>query len=103
MLFQFVRTVVFIFFFTVLLSGQSPKVEAPIPNFSATDDFVLKASTRLVVVNVTVRDKQGRPVTGLSANDFTVNENGKPQKVASLAYFDSQSPGPAPPPFPAYV
>ncbi|MCE5307416.1 MAG: VWA domain-containing protein [Acidobacteriales bacterium] len=42
---------------------------------------VLRVTTRLVEVNVIVTDKQGRPVEGLTKDDFTVVENGKPQKI----------------------
>jgi VWFA-related protein len=38
----------------------------------------------LVLVPVVVKDKSGRPVTGLSADDFTVLENGQPQKISSF-------------------
>ena len=42
----------------------------------------IRANTRLVMVDVVVTDKKGQPVTGLKADDFTVEENGKKQKVA---------------------
>ena len=35
-----------------------------------------------MVVDVVVTDKKGEPVTGLKAEDFTVEENGKKQKVS---------------------
>ncbi len=41
----------------------------------------IRANTRLVMVDVVVTDKKGQPVTGLKADDFTVEENGKKQKV----------------------
>jgi VWFA-related protein len=37
-------------------------------------------------VNVVVRDKQGKPVTGLKAEDFTLLEEGKPQKISSFDF-----------------
>ena len=49
--------------------------------------FTLKVRSDLVLTNVVVRDKKtGAVVTGLKASDFTVLENGKPQKVASFDY-----------------
>jgi len=40
------------------------------------------SSTTLVVEMVTVKDKNGNIVEGLSAKDFTVTEDGKPQAIA---------------------
>ena len=37
-------------------------------------------------MNVVVRDKQGKPVTGLKAEDFTLLEEGKPQKISSFDF-----------------
>ncbi len=54
-----------------LLAAQQP---APTAKFSVT--------SQLVIVNVSVRDRSGRSVDGLTAKDFTVFEDGKPQKIA---------------------
>jgi VWFA-related protein len=40
-------------------------------------------STAAVLVDVVVRDKKGKPVTGLTAEDFQVFEDGVPQKIIS--------------------
>jgi VWFA-related protein len=42
---------------------------------------MFRASTRLVVQTVTVKDKQGNPVEGLTAEDFLVTEDGDPQQI----------------------
>ena len=44
--------------------------------------ITIRANTRLVVVDVVVTDKKGQPVTGLKAEDFTLEENGKKQKIS---------------------
>ena len=49
---------------------------------SEVPSITIRANTRLVVVDVVVKDKKGQPITGLTANDFTVEENGKKQKIA---------------------
>src|SRR5512146_530907 len=46
--------------------------------------YTFRALSELVLVNVTVRDRKGNPVRGLTANDFTVLEDGKPQRIASF-------------------
>src|SRR5262245_30820484 len=40
-----------------------------------------RATTRLVEVSVVVRDRDGRPVQGLTASDFKISEEGKPQAI----------------------
>ena len=37
-----------------------------------------------IVVDVVVRDKQGNPIQGLTANDFQISEDGVPQDLGSL-------------------
>jgi VWFA-related protein len=49
---------------------------------SGIPPVTIRANTRLVMVDVVVTDKKGQPVTGLKADDFTVEENGKKQKIA---------------------
>src|ERR1041385_3620003 len=55
------------------------------PNKSDDQD-VVKVTSNLVSLDVIVKDKKGRPVTDLKAEDFTVIENGVPQKIT---FFDS--------------
>jgi VWFA-related protein len=56
------------------LSAQQATAEIP--------GITIRANTRLVIVDVVVTDKKGQPVTGLKADDFTVEENGKKQKIS---------------------
>jgi len=45
-----------------------------------------RASTLLIVQNVTVKDKKGVPVQGLTAKDFIVTEDGVTQDLAFVAF-----------------
>ena len=54
------------------------------PSLPAQSDYVFRAKTEIVLVNVTVRDKDGNFVRNLKAEDFTVLEDNKPQKVLSF-------------------
>ncbi len=45
---------------------------------------VIKVNTALVTVPVVVTDRYGQFVTGLSRNDFRLQENGEPQQIASF-------------------
>ncbi|MGA7155477.1 MAG: VWA domain-containing protein [Acidobacteriaceae bacterium] len=47
----------------------------------AEDTYTLSVRSQLVVEAVTVKDKQGNSVNGLTANDFTLTEDGIPQKI----------------------
>lgn len=53
----------------------------------------LRTNTRLVVVDVVATDSKGQPVTDLKAADFTVLEDGKPQKISG---FNFEHPGGSP-------
>ncbi|HKT52247.1 MAG TPA: VWA domain-containing protein [Candidatus Angelobacter sp.] len=46
----------------------------------------LKTSTRLVVVDVVATDSKGEPVPNLNVDDFTVLENGVPQKISDFTF-----------------
>ncbi len=47
-------------------------------------DYTFRVQTDLVLVNVTVRDKNGNLIRGLKPEDFTILEDNKPQKVVSF-------------------
>jgi VWFA-related protein len=47
-----------------------------------SDTYTMSVTTRLVVETVVVKDKKGNPINGLTANDFTVTEDGVPQKIS---------------------
>jgi VWFA-related protein len=53
---------------------------------SADDDDVIKVTSNLVSLDVIVKDKKGKAITDLKPEDFTVSENGVPQKIE---FFDS--------------
>ncbi len=46
--------------------------------------FTIKTATDLVLVNVTVRDRNGNFVRDLKPEDFTVLEDGRPQEILSM-------------------
>ncbi len=45
-----------------------------------------KSNTQLVTVNMSARDKDGKPLLGLKASDITLTEDGKRQKIAVFEY-----------------
>jgi VWFA-related protein len=65
--------------------------------------FKFEATTQLVVVNISAKDKDGNPIKGLKSTDFTVTEDGKPQTVKVFEYQELEeaaAPSPAPAPAP---
>src|SRR4051812_45759097 len=48
--------------------------------------YKISVTTEVVLVNVVVRDKDGKPVTGLKRDDFVVTEDNKPQTIASFDF-----------------
>lgn len=62
---------------------------------------VLRVSIRLVQVNVVVETRDGRPVTGLTVDDFSLWDSGRPQKISFFSVQSSQSLPKALPPLPS--
>jgi VWFA-related protein len=54
-----------------------------------SDDDVIRIETSLVVCDVLVTDKQGRPQRNLKATDFGVTEDGVPQQVGLFSLGES--------------
>lgn len=79
----------------LLYQSLSPAVFSQEPELPPP---TLRTTTRLVVLDAIVTDSKSQPVPGLKPSDFTVLEDGKPQKISFFSY---QSPQPAPPPPPA--
>src|SRR5215831_17193057 len=100
-----------------LLAGMmaaGAQQQPPTPPPATPDGGVAKISAtfQMVIETVTVNDKNGKPIEGLKAEDFTITENGTPQKIQfcefqKLPLADdpapnfSTRPDPAAPPKPA--
>ena len=52
----------------------------------ATPVTTIKAETREVILPVTVRDKKGQVAQNLTINDFTLQEDGRPQTIKSFSH-----------------
>src|ERR1700722_11573500 len=62
-------------------------------------------TTQLVVEDVLIKGKDGKPILGLKPTDFTITEDGKPQKISIFKFQEleeapSIAPAPSTPPAP---
>jgi hypothetical protein len=48
--------------------------------------YTMSVTSKLVIEAVNVKDKQGKSITGLTAKDFTITEDGVAQKVSFAEY-----------------
>src|SRR5664279_2968203 len=79
----------------LIASAQTPPPAAPkgVVKFGAT--------TQLVVVDVTVKDKSGNPIRGLKPADFNITEDGKKQDIKIFTYQELEETATPPEPVPA--
>src|SRR5262249_46021636 len=69
----------------ILLAATTSAPQAPSENQPGGQNTpIFKAETRQVLVDVVVTDHHGNFVPGLKPGDFTVLEDGKPQKIAAF-------------------
>jgi VWFA-related protein len=77
-----VRPFVSAVFLFCVVAGLSLHARSQTANPATT---TIRVTSDLVYLDVTVVDRKGNPVvTGLAKNDFTVTENGKPQRIFSF-------------------
>jgi VWFA-related protein len=70
-------------------SAQQPQQQAEPPRFDSS------AGVSIVSVDVVVRDGSGNIVRGLTAKDFVVSEDGKPQKIETFSFQEISESAPA--------
>ncbi len=80
--------------FAIAADGQQP---APAPEQQPPPSF--RSRVTVVPVDVRVVDRNGKPITGLTQQDFTVSEDGVPQQIVHFSFktLTAIAPGPEPP------
>ncbi len=84
------------FFF--LFSSAALHAQQVQPTQPATDDDVVKITTKLVQFDTVVTDKGGNQVRDLNIADFEILQDGKPQKITNFSYINTESPARSSPP-----
>lgn len=75
-----------IIFLAVALTtfAQSGPPRPPLPLPTPSPQSAVHVTTRIVQVSVTVHDDRGRPITGLTKDNFILLDEGKRQKITSI-------------------
>ena len=82
-------------FFSYLASASAqnaPTQKPTPPNAQEAEQDVVRITTDLVQIDAVVTDKDGNQVTNLTAGDFELLQDGKPQKISNFSYINSASP-----------
>ena len=64
---------------------EQPFVSAP------GGQVTIHSSVELVLIDVRVTEKSGKPIRGLKPEQFSLSEDGHPQKISSLDYYDIEN------------
>jgi len=59
---------------------------------TSTPTLTIRQTVRRVILDVMVRDTEGKPVHGLTEGDFTVAEDKAPQRILSFDVYDFEKP-----------
>ena len=76
-----------IFAFVVCAFSQTPTPTPP--------DDVVKITTNLIQVDVTVKDANGRPIRDLRPDEIEIYENGQKQKITNFSFISAGRPAAA--------
>jgi VWFA-related protein len=72
--------------------ASSPAQQTPAQQAAAhQSSAVLRSSSDLVRIDVEVTDKSGKPIKGLTANQFMITDEGKPRAITSFSYADIEA------------
>lgn len=99
---KFILAIIFLLFSLNTFIAQTPTpTVTPTPKPVQNDEDVVKISTTLIQIDVTVTDKSGKIVTDLKPEDFEVFENGEKQNITNFSFINTVTqakPSPTPKP-----
>jgi VWFA-related protein len=87
---KFLPALIFALFSLINIAAQTPTPTPTVsPKPADKDDDVVKISTTLIQLDVTVTDSKGKIVTDLKPEDFEVYENGEKQQITNFSFITS--------------
>ncbi len=75
---------------TLLAFTASAAAQTPTPAPPRSDNDVVKISTALIQLDVSVTDRKGNPVRDLKPEDFEIFENGEKQTISGFRFVSSE-------------
>jgi hypothetical protein len=84
----------------MVVSAMPPQTQQDTPAPASAKTTKFGTTTQLVVVDVTVKGKDGQPLKGLKPSDFTITEDGKKQDIKVFTFQELEEMA-APEPVPA--
>jgi VWFA-related protein len=72
----------------ITVNPRQTPAPPPAPVKGQSSKNAIRSTVSLVEIDVQVTDRDGKPVKGLPQNQFSVTEDGKPQKISTFEYND---------------
>ena len=89
-----IKTALFVILAIISLSAvHFGQTSTPAPTPTPGED-VVKISTNLIQIDVSVTDSKGKVVPGLKAEDFEIYENGQKQKITNFSFVSNEKSAP---------
>jgi VWFA-related protein len=87
-----IAALIFLFTLSAFATQHNAQTQTPKPSpmpqqvQPADEEDVVRITTNLIQIDAVVVDKNGKPITDLSAEDFEIFENDKPQKITNFSF-----------------
>ena len=97
-----IKTILFVIAAIIFLSAvHFGQTGTPTPPPTPGSEDVVKISTNLIQIDVSVTDSKGKVIPGLTAEDFEIYENGQKQKITNFSFVSNEKSVPNEPVKPA--
>ena len=92
----------FFILFAIAIGALSAFAQDAIPTPPADDGEVVKISTSLIQLDLSVTDKKGNPITDIRPDEVEIFENGEKQEISGFSFISGSSTGDKPEPASLY-